>query len=728
MEKMTFPVRGMTCAACARNVENILKMEEGVNNATVNYAAHQVTVETNNALDFKVLQDAVQSIGYDLVEKTDITVEKAAAEKQLKKIRNKLVVAAIFSVPLFVLAMFFMLLPNGNYIQFLLVLPVIFYSGRHYYTSAYKKLLKWQFNMDTLIAMGTGAAFIYSVVATFFPAVFQETSMAHHVYFESAAVIITLILLGKYFEERAKSSTNKAIEKLMELQPATVVRLNNGADEVVPIEAVMKGDVIRIFPGANIPLDGLVAEGESFVDESMLTGEPLAISKQKGDTLTGGTVNNGEAMLMQVVNVGSNTVLASIIKQVQEAQGSKAPVQKLADKISGVFVPIVVLIALISASIWYFFGPEPSGIYAFTVAITVLIIACPCALGLATPTAITVGVGKGAALGILIKDAETFEKMCRVEVLFVDKTGTLTEGKPTVTKAFFVDGLDKNLKGALLSAEKNSEHPLAKTIVKWLDKENAPQKVTEVKEISGQGISFIYNEETYFFGRPGWKNATLGDWAKSNISELEEANQTILELSNGSEVLAIIGLNDVLKTNANQAVSDLNALGVEVIILSGDAQAPVKAVANGLNISTFHAALTPAKKLEIVASYMAKGKTVAMAGDGINDAPALAKADVGIAMGTGTDVAIGSAGITLLHGDISRIVQAMDLSKQTNKTIKQNLFWAFFYNIVAIPVAAGALYPVFGFLLNPMIAGGAMAFSSISVVLNSLRLKARVIG
>lgn len=724
MKKATFPVRGMTCAACARNVENILKLEDGVADASVNYAAHQVTVSLDGDVAFEKLRESVQAIGYDLVEKHDATMEKMEAQRQLKKLRTKLLISAAFTLPVFVLSMFFMHLPSGNYVQFVLVLPVVFYAGSHYYTSAYKKLLKWQFNMDTLIAMGTGAAFVFSVMVTFLPFLFEETGMQHHVYFESAAVIITLILFGKFLEERAKHSTNAAVEALMALQPTTVKRINGDVEEEVPLDAILPGDRVRVFPGANIPLDGEIEEGSTYVDESMLTGEPVPVAKRSGDTVTGGTINQSGTLVLKVTHVGDDTVLSGIIKQVREAQGSKAPAQKLADKISGIFVPVVIFLALIAALVWYLFGPEPRGMYAFSVAITVLIIACPCALGLATPTAITVGVGKGTGMGILVKDAETFDKMSRVDTLIIDKTGTLTQGRPEVQQAVFRND-EGQLKSALLYAEKFSEHPLAQAVVAWLQKNTQPTVASEITEHSGYGISFLFEGEEYFFGKLNWQPFQIDEWAANQLSNFEKEDFTIIALTSKESLVALVGLKDALKPEAVTAIKELKNQGIHVILASGDNAQTVGRVADQLDIADHHAGLLPEDKLKLVELYKSKNGIVAMAGDGINDAPALAAADVGIAMGTGTDVAISSAGITLLHGDITKITKAITLAKATNKTIKQNLFWAFFYNILAIPVAAGVLYPAFGFLLNPMIAGGAMAFSSITVVLNSLRLKGR---
>jgi Cu2+-exporting ATPase len=721
--KQTFPVRGMTCAACARNVENILKFTDGVVDASVNYAGHNVQVVMDKNLDFGILQKAVQSIGYDLVEKTDVNALRKQGLADLQKLRNKLYVAAAFSLPVFVLSMFFMHLTWGNYAQFVLSLPVIFFSGKHFYISAAKKLRHRQFNMDTLIAMGTGSAFLFSILVTFAPAIFSNAGLAAHPYFESAVVIITLILFGNYLEERAKTATNTAIEKLMQLQPESVWRMNNGELEEVPVEAIMPGDVLRVFPGANVPLDGVVREGSTFVDETMLTGESIPTKKTVGDTVTGGTVNQESTFLLEVTRVGAETTLAKIIKLVQEAQGSKAPAQKLADKISGIFVPIVLGIAAFTAIAWYVFGPEPRALFAFTTAITVLIIACPCALGLATPTAITVGVGKGAGQGILIKDAATFDAVQHITTLLLDKTGTLTEGKPIVTQQFYRDENAEKLRAAVRVAELQSEHPIAKALANALADIGYKVEISDVTVSSGNGISFNYLNNIYHLGKPGWQQVVEDEWYMQHLETLQQANATMVLLSTNKQALVLYGLTDALKQGAKEAVQNIRQLGIKVHMLTGDRREAAEFFSKALHLDGFDAELLPADKLAVVQRLQATGEIVAMAGDGINDAPALAQANVSFAMSTGTDIAMASAGITLLHGDISKIEKAITLSRQTSQTIRQNLFWAFFYNILAIPVAAGILYPFTGFLLNPMIAGGAMAFSSVTVVFNSLLLK-----
>jgi len=717
-----YHVRGMTCAACARNVENILKFTEGVEDAAVNYAAHQVSVSYKNSVPFSDLKAAVNSIGYDIDESIDFEKIKAERKHDLILTRRKLAIATLFSVPVFLLSMVFKHVPYDKYMMLALSLPVIFYSGGHFYSSAIKKLRRWQFSMDTLIAMGTGAAFLFSVINTFFASVFIDAGLESHVYYESAVVIITLVLFGKYIEERAKHATSNAIEKLMDLQAKVAIRVLGEAEEEIPISAVMVGDVLKVLPGSNIPVDGIVVKGSGFLDESMITGEPEAVKKTVDAEITSGTVNLNSTLQIKATRVGSETVLAQIIKLVQEAQGSKAPSQKLADKISGVFVPVVILISIVAASIWFFFGPEPAGLNAFVIAVTVLIIACPCALGLATPTAITVGVGKAAKQGILIKDAETLERLKDVNTVLVDKTGTLTVGKPKVTDAFWSEEITEEVKGAFLFAEKQSEHPIAKKIVSFLAEQGVLASLSEnIKTIPGKGISFDYNDKAFFAGK--LDDEPLEDSFRHAFKTLQNKEATIVVLKAGDKTLGLLGLKDKVKNEAKKAVNNLLEAGIDVFMLTGDNEHTAKQVSDELHLSGYFSNLLPQDKAQIVEEFIAKGKTIAMAGDGINDAPALAKAHVGIAMSTGTDIAIESAEVTLLHGDISKISDAIRLSKQTVKTINQNLFWAFFYNVMAIPVAAGILYPINGFLLNPMIAGGAMAFSSVTVVLNSLRLR-----
>lgn len=734
-KKDIYPVEGMTCAGCAASIERHLRKEEGVEEANINFANHTLSLKYKEGVtSFQKIQKSVDDIGYKVRPAEQAAESKKIREQEYKKLQKKFWVALLFSIPVFVISMTLMgHVPYANFIMLVLSLPVVLYSGNQFYINAWKKLRHGTSNMDTLIALGTGIAFLYSLFVTFFPDLITAGGLEAHVYYESAVVIITLILLGNLLEERAKAKTSGAIEKLLQLQAKTATVIREGIEVTVLTEEVAEGDLVLVKPGEKIPVDGTLEKGSSFVDESMMSGEPLQVEKGAGDKVIGGTLNQSGSFVFQATQTGAQTVLSRIIKMVQDAQGSKAPSQKLADKISSIFVPVVVSIALLSFALWFFLGPSPQFTTAMIVLVSVLIIACPCALGLATPTAITVGIGKGAQQGILIKDAEALEKAAHVNVLFVDKTGTLTEGKPRVTD-FIIAQTQEELvvKQAVLAIEKQSEHPLAKAVVKQLEEEGV--------HISAEGENFQNRSGFGVVGRVegiSWLlgNRKLMEEGKAVLTpELEERatqlaaeQKTVLFAAQQGTVVGLIALQDTIKKEARTAIKELHQLGVHVIMLTGDNKATASYVAKETGIDEFYAEVLPEEKGAHVKQQKEMGKTVAMAGDGINDAPALALADVGIAMSTGTDIAIESAPVTLLHGNISAIAQAIKLSTETSKTIKQNLFWAFVYNIIAIPIAAGALYPIWGYLLDPMIAGAAMAFSSLSVVLNSLRLKMKTI-
>lgn len=729
-----YHVQGMSCAACASSVESMLKTQKGVSEANVNFANHTVAVSYDASIVSPAqLKKTLDEIGYELVTET-VDAEQLRAEKKetLNGLKKKLLIAAIFSLPVFVLSMFMIEIPFKNWVLLVFSIPVIFYSGRAFYINAWKKLKHATTNMDTLIALGTGTAFLFSLFNTLFPEYLLQFGLQPHVYYESAVVIITLILFGNFMEEKAKDRTSSAIEKLIGLQPREANMIKNGNIFTVDVNEVTVGDILLIKPGAKIPLDGIVVAGNSYVDESMVTGEPEHALKKEEDKLVGGTINQRGSIEMRVEKVGEDTMLARIIKMVRDAQGSKAPAQKLADKISSIFVPIVIAIAVLSFIIWMIAGPGFST--AFVVLVTVLIIACPCALGLATPTAITVGIGKGANHGILIKDAEALEKVKDIDVLLVDKTGTITEGKPAVADFIVSKNCEEEeLLKVIYLLEQKSEHPLAKSILDHLQNRgiNTGQlQLQNFQSITGEGVEGQINEKHYFIGSIARLKNKLVKVDKSieiALETLEQSSKTIVMVTKEDTVVAAMTIDDQLKSNARDAIATLHKEKIKVVMVTGDNNGVARRMADQAGIDEVYAEVLPEEKLKLVSKFQEANKKVAMAGDGINDAPALARADVGIAMGSGTDIAIESAALTLVKGDISKIAQAIQLSRQTSRTIKENLFWAFIYNIITIPVAAGILYPFTGFLLNPMIAGGAMAFSSVSVVLNSLRLKQKKI-
>lgn len=727
--KETYPVQGMTCAACAVSVESTLQKQKGVKEVVVNYANGSVKLAFDEkAVSFKKLQKSVHSAGYQLHEiqsRATLADEKARA---LKKTQFEFFTALGFGAVVFVLSMFVGGFPYKNELLLVLSLPVVFWSGRGFFIGAWKQLRHGRTNMDTLIAFGTGSAMLFSIFNTFWPQVLENQGVVPHVYYESAAVIVTFILLGKYLEERAKHSTGKALEKLLDLQVKKVIRLSDGREESIGLEEVVEGDRLLVKSGDKIPVDGSVRSGSSSVDESMVTGESVPVLKQEDDEVKAGTVNLDGILEIRAEKIGAETLLGRIIQMVTEAQGSKAPIQKLADKIAGVFVPVVLLLAVATFLIWWLLGPESGLTLAFVNTFSVLIIACPCALGLATPTAIMVGIGRGASMGILIKDAVGLEQATRMDTLFVDKTGTISEGKLSVTDfhTFFPEEDNLHLLSVLNGIEAKSNHPIAVAVADYLTNSYMlfPIMVNQFKTIPGEGIEAQLEGELFrVVGDRGLTHTKFSPEQERVIQGLREAGKTLVFFLKQNELMAIAGLNDTVKRESLSTVKSLKKQGVEVIMLSGDHEAVCARLAYETGIEQYHAGLLPQDKSDIIKEAQDNGKIVAFAGDGINDAPALAQADVGIAMGTGTDVALESATVTLLKGDISKLLQLIRLSRRTVSTMRQNLFWAFIYNIIAIPLAAGVLYPVNGFLLNPMIAGAAMAFSSLSVVLNSLRLR-----
>lgn len=730
--KQSLPVLEMTCAACAVSVESMLKATAGVKEAAVNFANQTALVEYDPAIARPVdLQNAVRSIGYDLVVEVDDpqAVKEEAQRQHLNEVKTRTIWSLILSAPVVVISMFFMDLPYGNYISMALSAPVIFYFGRTFFIHAWKQARHGRANMDTLVALSTGVAFVFSMFNTFFPEFWHNRGLHAHVYYEAAAVVIAFISLGKWLEEKAKSSTGSAIKKLMGLQPKSVWALIDGAEKEIPIASVQVGYKLLVRPGEKIPVDGVVTSGSSYVDESMISGEPVAVEKKKGEKVFAGTLNQKGSFQFEAQKVGGDTILAQIIKMVQEAQGSKAPVQKLVDKIAGIFVPVVIGISILTFITWMVFGGENAFTHALLTAVTVLVIACPCALGLATPTAIMVGVGKGAENNILIKDAESLELAHKVNAIILDKTGTITEGKPVVTNIRWISGDEEfaQYKDVLYTIEMQSEHPLAQAIVDNL-KESGAKAVTlnGFESLTGKGVRANYQGVDYFLGNAKLmddQNIARTDETKDLVSTWQQEAKTVVYFANQQQVLAVVAIADKIKVTSKTAIEALLKKGVAVYMLTGDNQQTAKAVAQQVGLKHFKAEVLPSDKAEFVKQLQAEGNVVAMVGDGINDSHALAQADVSIAMGKGSDIAMDVAKMTLITSDLNSIPKALNLSSKTVMGIRQNLFWAFIYNVIGIPVAAGVLFPINGFLLDPMIAGAAMALSSVSVVGNSLRLK-----
>ena len=727
--KKTFPVLHMTCASCAGSAESIVQSTEGVVNASVNYGTGNLTVEyLPNMTDAVALQKAIQSIGYDLLIEDESKQQEsleAIHQKKFQQLKKKTLLAVLLSIPVVVIGMFFMDIPYANEIMWFFSTPVILWLGKDFFVNAWKQAKHRSANMDTLVALSTGIAYIFSVFNMIFPQFWHERGLHAHVYFEAAAVVIAFILLGKLLEEKAKGNTSSAIKKLMGLQPKTVtVILADGIEMQIPIEEVSAGDVILVKPGEKIAVDGMVTSGSSYVDESMLSGEPVPVLKTENEKVFAGTINQKGSFQFRAVKVGKETMLANIIKMVQDAQGSKAPVQKLVDKIAGIFVPIVIGIAILTFVLWLILGGDNGVVQGLLAAVTVLIIACPCALGLATPTAIMVGVGKGAEKGILIKDAESLELAKKVTAVVLDKTGTITEGKPQVTGVKWLNN-DESGKAILFSIEKQSEHPLAEAVVKHLDG-SKPLTFSTFESITGKGVQAVQNGESYFVGNKKLlveNKVAISKELQQHADEWSNLSKTVIWFSDSRKALAVLAISDKIKETSVAAIKQMQDMGITLYMLTGDNEATAKAIAEQTGIEHFKAEVLPQHKADFIKELQQKGNVVAMVGDGINDSTALATADVSIAMGKGSDIAMDVAKMTIISSDLSKIPQAIRLSKHAVATIKQNLFWAFIYNLIGIPIAAGILYPINGFLLNPMIAGAAMALSSVSVVSNSLRLK-----
>lgn len=731
--KETFPVLEMTCAACAVSVESTLGAVEGVTAAGVNFANQSAWVEYDPAaVTPETLRNAVRAVGYDIVieKENQDEIKEAAQQQHYQTIKQRTIWATILSLPIVVIGMFFMDMPYGNWIMMALATPVVFYLGRSFFVNAWKQASHRKANMDTLVALSTGIAWLFSAFNTIYPEFWHQRGLHAHVYFEAAAVVIAFISLGKLLEEKAKSNTSSAIKKLIGLQPKTVLLVDAaGNTQEIPIAAVKVNDTLLVKPGEKIPVDGTVSQGDSYVDESMITGEPVPVLKTAGEAVFAGTINQKGSFRFKADKVGTDTLLAQIIKMVQEAQGSKAPVQKLVDKIAGIFVPIVIGIAILTFLTWMIAGGDNAFTHALLTSVTVLVIACPCALGLATPTAIMVGVGKGAENNILIKDAESLELAHKVNAIILDKTGTITEGKPVVTDLLYQIGKeDQQLaQSVLYSLEQQSEHPLAAAVANYLKQSGvAPVQLSAFDSVTGQGVKGVFNQQHYLVGNKKLmkeNGVVIDDSTAATAAGLQASAKTVIYFAKDNTVLAIIAIADKIKDSSAAAITALQRQGIEVYMLTGDNQQTAAAVAQQVGITHYTAEVMPSFKATFVKQLQDSGKTVAMVGDGINDSQALAQADVSIAMGKGSDIAMDVAKMTLITSDLNSIPKALKLSGQTVRTIKQNLFWAFIYNIIGIPVAAGILFPFYGFLLDPMIAGAAMALSSVSVVTNSLRLK-----
>lgn len=726
--KNTYPVLGMSCASCAARVDKTLNGLPGVYQATVNYATAIAQVEYNpKVCSDAILQSAVQDAGYDLLVDTGEDVTNKAEEIRLaryRKIKRRTVVALLLSLPIMVISMFFEDISSLKYVLWILATPVVFGLGREFYINAWRQLKHGTSNMDTLVAVSTGIAYTFSVFNLLFPDFWLSRGIEPHIYFEAASVIIAFILLGRLLEERAKQNTSTAIKKLIGLQPKTVTIIVDSDERTVPITAVQKGDTILVKPGERIAVDGMVVTGESYVDESMLNGEPVPLHKQSGEKVFAGTINQKGIFRFIADKIGSDTMLAQIIRMVQDAQGSKAPVQKLVDRIARFFVPAIISISIIAFVAWIFLAPTNGFTNGLLAMVTVLIIACPCALGLATPTAIMVGIGKGAEKGILIKDAQSLEIAQKIDTIILDKTGTITAGHPIVVESLWENGFEHSRK-ILYSLEKLSEHPLSDAVVNTLQNEKEIS-IDKFENVPGKGVKGVVGSQTYYVGNLSLLNdnhITIASHLQELANKWTQKAKTLVWFADSTQAIAAIALTDEIKQTSAEAISQLQKMGVEVYMLTGDNAISAQAISRKVGINHYKAGVLPNEKAQFIKELQANGKTVGMVGDGINDSAALAQADLSIAMGQGSDIAVDTAMATILSSDLLKIPETIRLSQLTIKTIYQNLFWAFIYNLIGIPIAAGIFYSVNGFLLNPMWASAAMAFSSVSVVLNSLRLK-----
>lgn len=726
--KNTYPVLGMSCASCTARVDKTLNGLPGVYQATVNYATAVAQVEYNpEVCSDATLQSAVQDAGYDLLVDTGEDVADKAEEIRLtryRKIKRRTVAALLLSLPIMVISMFFEDISSLKYVLWILATPVVFGLGREFYINAWRQLKHGTSNMDTLVAVSTGIAYTFSVFNLLFPDFWLSRGIEPHIYFEAASVIIAFILLGRLLEERAKQNTSSAIKKLIGLQPKTVTIIVDSDERTVPITAVQKGDTILVKPGERIAVDGMVVTGESYVDESMLNGEPVPLHKQSGEKVFAGTINQKGTFRFIADKIGFDTMLAQIIRMVQDAQGSKAPVQKLVDRIARFFVPAIISISIIAFVAWIFLAPTNGFTNGLLAMVTVLIIACPCALGLATPTAIMVGIGKGAEKGILIKDAQSLEIAQKIDTIILDKTGTITAGHPIVVESLWENGFEHSRK-ILYSLEKLSEHPLSDAVVNTLQNEKEIS-IDKFENVPGKGVKGIVGSQTYYVGNLSLLNdnhITIASHLQELANKWTQEAKTLVWFADSTQAIAAIALTDDIKQTSAQAISQLQEMGVKVYMLTGDNAISAQAISRKVGINHYKAGVLPNEKAQFIKELQTNGKKVGMVGDGINDSAALAQADLSIAMGQGSDIAVDTAMATILSSDLLKIPETIRLSQLTIKTIYQNLFWAFIYNLIGIPIAAGIFYSVNGFLLNPMWASAAMAFSSVSVVLNSLRLK-----
>ena len=735
MMKRVYPVTNMSCAGCAAGVEKTLQAQPGVKSAAVNFADSSVVMEIDPAVTTpEKLREVIQAMGYDIITEDPEEarlIKEERAESNYKKLKRNTILSWIFSIPVMVISMLFMDHTSShqgvgavNLILMVLSLPVLAIFGRQFFITGLKQAGMMRANMDTLVALSTSIAFLFSSFNTLWPSFWLERGLEPMVYFEAAVMIISFVLLGKFLEERAKGNTTASIKKLMGLAPDTATVIRNGERVEVKVSTIKRGEIVIVRPGDRIPVDGIVTEGESYVDESMITGEPLGVLKVRGESVLAGTINQKGSFNFEAIKVGSETVLARIIEMVKEAQGSKAPVQRIVDKIAAIFVPAVMGLSLLTLLLWLLIGGNSHFFHALISAVSVLVIACPCALGLATPTALMVGIGKAAEEHILIKDATALEQIKDIDAVVLDKTGTLTEGKPAVTNYKFTG--EESYLEILAEMERRSEHPLADAIVEWAEGElGASVKNVEISDfvsITGKGVSCTFNGESWWAGNAELFRGVATPEIAALAEEWQSRGLSIIYFGKESELAAIIAAADRIKAGSSSAVAKLKSMGIEVHMLTGDNPVTAKAIAKEAGIDNFFAGALPSDKENYIVSLQKRGLKVAMAGDGINDSQALTRADVSIAMGKGTDIAMDVSMMTIMTDDLQLLPRAVELSRSTVRLIRQNLFWAFIYNLIGIPVAAGLLYPVNGTLLSPMIAAAAMAFSSVSVVLNSLRL------